>query len=122
MNDGETKSTRIASIIALVFVLLWTAKTAWLAMRVPYFEGIYADMGVALPRITQIALSLSPYVVVAVLCLITIAGIVKEFLVTNKTATLVVNGVHLVVLFVVYEIYTEALFWPLFGMLKAMQK
>lgn len=83
-----------------------------LAFHVPHYEQIFMDMGVALPAFTRFILTVPPAAPGALLGLLVLGLIFKEFLVRSPGARLGINltaGAFAVFVFFVYWI---ALYLP----------
>ena len=111
---AETRSARICSRIVFALVMLYSAVVIhFFLARVPDFWELFKEMDLSsdgLPTITSIMLSPVFPACVAILAL---ASIAKEFAVRNRLKTLIINGVHLVLLFAVRELTVTAVLQPL---------
>ncbi len=110
---AETRAARICSRIAFALVMLYSAVVLhFFLARVPDFWELFKalDLSDGLPAVTGIMLSPVFPTCVPILAL---ASIAKEFAVKNRRTTLIINGVHLVLLFAVRELAVTAMLQPL---------
>lgn len=120
VGDTDPKSSRsaVASLIALVVALALSAALLHTFIgRREFFLDMFRDTGVMLPKLTVIALSRLPAVLVGVLGAI---GVLKELLVRDRIITFVVNGVHVCLLLLLSTIYTFAMTLPMAELIRQM--
>jgi hypothetical protein len=117
MYDFESKSIRILSKILLAYCLVWAAfLERRILFEMPRFEKIFQDFGVTLPKMTL--LMFSPWFR-WVIPGIALLAVLKEWL-PNRAHTLILNGVFLVALLAIRELYFEGLFGPLGALIRTI--
>jgi hypothetical protein len=110
---SETRAARIASLIFLALVLV---ESVFVFLRFGSSEAylsLFEETGMPLPSFTM--LFVSPALTAAVrvgIALLAVAGIVKEFAVPNRTATLIANRCHLVLLWIASGLHSMAMKLP----------
>ena len=115
---SESRVARICSIIVLSVAVAWSAiLTFCVFYQLPKFRDMFVDMGVQLPFMTQIALS---HTFALGLPMFAFLSILKEILIENRTATLIMNGVYLLLVMLFQGFYLVALFLPLITLMQKM--
>jgi len=125
-SAAEERAARISSLVFLFVALLVSVHTSLVVFGIisPCSAGEFARMfqGMKLadlPLITRIVIS---PVFIWGLPALTVAVIVKEFVVRNKTATLIANGAFFCLAVVVRYLYLPGIFAPLFELLGRMSE
>ncbi len=117
---AETEAARICSLIVFAIVMLVSAQILYMIQTgVPALIDVFEDFGpsIALPVTTRIVVSPMFRATIALLAL---GSVVKELAIKNRRTTLIVNGVHLFVLFALQELIRAGLFQPLFSLMNAL--
>jgi len=110
---AETRAARACSLIVFALLMLYTfLPLRILACGLPSFQRLFMEMDTGLPGLTRFFLSAGPVLWPLVL-IAAIGSAVKEFAVKNRGLTLVVNGIHLVVIVALRELMVFALGAPL---------
>ena len=108
------------SIVALMLALALSAVTSAMMLKSrASFMKMFDDMGVDLPVVTTLALSLHFHCIIPLLAL---ASIIKEPLVRNKALTAILNGFHLCLIPAIYTIYGQAMLMPMVQLMEDMGK
>jgi hypothetical protein len=117
---AETRAARTCSLIIFALVMLYTFVAFYpTASSIPRFESMFMEMNAELPGLTRFFLSIAPVLWPLVL-LAAIGGAVKEFVVRDRSITLIINGVHLVVLVAIKELIVVALGAPLICLMETL--
>ncbi len=117
---AESRAAKTCSLIVFALVMLYTLLVLNVFLgQVPYFKSMFMEMGTDLPGLTIIVLSTAPTAVPLVF-LAAIGSAVKEFAVTNRQTTLVINGVHFVALVAMKELLVVALMQPLIRLMETL--
>ncbi len=98
---SATRAARVSSLILLVIALVLSGPLAW---------QIHSSAGAFGTALGQGSLSLATAFVISptfrwTLALLAVAGVVKEFLVRDRTATLVANLIHVLIVPGAAEVY-----------------
>ena len=117
-DDAKQDCYRITSWVLLITGMVLTLRIWWLVAELPRFRKVFEGLDVVLPAITRFALAGGVTISLAVLML---AVLVKEFMVKNRRATLIVNGAFAVVVVALNELLTVGLIAPLFSLMQALQ-
>ena len=101
-------------VIVLLFsaVVIYVMKTSGRS-----FLKMFVEMKMTLPPLTQLALA--PWVQ-WIVPVITLAGLLKEFLIPDRRITLALNVIQFLMVLAVFTTFREAMFLPLFHMIKLM--
>jgi len=116
---AETRAARTCSLIVFALVMLYTFVVLRGLFHVPQFEKLFMEMRSDLPCLTRIFLSIKP-IIWALVFLAAIGSTVKEFVAKNRNATLIANGIHLVVLVSMKELIVVALGAPLIRLMETL--
>jgi len=104
---SETRAARLCSWILYAAVLVYTA---WMLIRILMtrepFRNLYADLG-AQPSVL-FSLVTHP-VFLGALPAAVLIGFVKEIRIHNKTRTMIWNGMHLILLLLIFGLYMSGL-------------
>ncbi|MBI5366963.1 MAG: hypothetical protein HZA54_07990 [Planctomycetes bacterium] len=120
MKFSETQAARLCSRVLLVLVLISSSWLAfWMGLTRGRFALVFTDLGKTLPPITILVLSPGFFWSVPVLAVL---ALVKEATLRNPTATLIANGVHLGVVFVMQQTYFVGVHVPLIDLVLIMVK
>ena len=112
---AETRAAKTCSLIVFALLMIYTfLSLRALTCSMPRFESMFAEMGTDLPTLTIFALSIVP-ILWPLAVLAAVGSAIKEFAVANRSVTLVINGVHLVVLVAIKELTRIALEMALFS-------
>lgn len=117
---AESRAAKTCSRIVFALVILYTLLVLHVFMgRVPHFKKMFMEMGTDLPGLTILALFAAP-VAAPLVFLAAIGSTVKEFVLANRPTTLIINGVHLVVLVAAKEIVQLSLGLPLLRLMESL--
>lgn len=101
---------RLGSLIALAASLLVSAFVTYEIVRSRgAFCGIFRDFGSEPPLVWLVFSGWYPWV----LPVLSVIGIVKEWILKNRRATMIWNGIHFLAAIVVWQIYVEGAFGPI---------
>jgi len=116
---AETHAAKTCSLIVFALVMLYTFLVLRGLFHAPQFENMFMEMDTSLPALTRFVLTVIPTVGPLVF-LAAIGTIVKEFAVKNRNITLVINGIHLVMLVAMKELIIFALGMPLLRLMNSL--
>ncbi|MHC4248160.1 MAG: hypothetical protein ACYS9X_03440 [Planctomycetota bacterium] len=117
---AEPRAVKTCSRIVFALVMFNTLLVLYVFLgKVPLLSKAFLEMAMELPALTIFVLSVAPVAGPLVL-VAAIGSAVKEFVVTNRNATLAINGVHLVVLVVARELLDLALAQPLLHLMESL--
>jgi len=117
---AETRAAKTCSLIVFALVMIYTFSLVHALMNgIPHFEKMFMEMETTLPSLTILTLSIAP-LLGPLIILAAIGSAVKEFVVKNRNATLIANGIHLVVLVAMKELIVVALGAPLIRLMETL--
>lgn len=115
---SETRAAHICSVIVLSLAVLSGLHLLWFLHRsVPRFYDMFRQMEISLPTTTWIVIS---PLFSALILLLVVGGVAKEFLVKQKLYALVANGILLFVVASLRTFVTAALYQPLLMLMEGL--
>ena len=124
--EEETKiqtGWTIASMVVLILDVIGCIVLAAMTLRTTAkFKAIFADLGVQLPQITQVLVSLPAALYVVIFLGLIIALVVKEKVMRNKPLAFTLNVVVLIGGIAYLAVYVAAMFLPMMQMIQTMEK
>ena len=116
----ESKVARVCSWIAYALCLAWTIFLVPLInLGAGALRPVFKDFGATLPVLTRIVMHPGYSGLILVLAAV---GLIKEVSMSNRIATLVWNGVHLVLLMVLFWLSAFALLAPLYSLIMTLNR
>lgn len=110
---AESRVAKACSHVLFGLVVFYSLVVAHLLLvKVSIFFGAFRALGTSLPTCTQVLLTLRP-TMVALVFLLLVGSVVKEFTVKTSRTTLILNAVHLSALAVLKEVADIAFWMPM---------
>jgi hypothetical protein len=115
---ADNRSARITSRVLLCLNLaITTYVVVNLTLTQRRYESIFNDFGAELPVLTIVMLS--PWAI-AVLIVLMLLSLAKECVLKNLEIAVVVNGVHLAISLVVWELHIRAVLLPMIELIELL--
>jgi hypothetical protein len=115
----QSAAFRICSWIVLTVALLLSVFVTYRILRTRWtFYQLFADFDLSLPLLTQFVLSPWYACFAPVLAVLSVA---KEVLTRNRLVTLICNGIHLVLVIVIWQLYWHGLLGPFLTLMTDLQ-
>ena len=124
MAASETRfpAVTVVSLLALISnLLLLCATGATIVGTSAKFEGVFADMGMALPALTVWLLQVPDEAYLTAIGAIFVALLVKEVAIRRPAIRLVINLVFFLLCLVLAGVYFLGLFLPMMQAIKSLQ-
>ena len=109
---------RTCSLLVLTATLLLSVFVAYRILR---SRDVFYELLVSFDALRPLSwLVLSPWFAWFVPTL-AVLSVIKEALIKNRHCTLICNGVHLILVIVVWQMYVDGVFEPFLELIKALQ-
>ena len=125
MEEGAKKQTgwTIASMVVLILDMIGCIVLAAITLNTSAkFKAIFADLGVQLPQITQVLVSLPAALYMVIFLGLIIALVLKEKVMRSKLMAFTVNLGVLVGGIAYLAVYVAAMFFPIVQHIQAIEK